>query len=108
MLATGAYDVLLYLHFLESASARGMLPEFSVSVTHPPALERLRSVLDAVEPKGSAHRGIVEANIEAVELMADNAKKRVENADRPDILTFYGSMYLPSYTGRLLEDRIEF
>jgi hypothetical protein len=108
MLATGAYDVLLYLHFLESAFALGMLPEFSVSVTHPPALERLRSVLDAIEPKVSGYRGIVEANIKAVEQMADNAKKRVEYADRPDILTFYGSMYLPNYTGRLLEDRIEF
>jgi hypothetical protein len=108
ILATGAYDVLLYLHFLEVASARGMLAELSVSITHPPALERLRSVLDAIEPKSSAYRGIVEASIEAIEQMVENTKMRVESADRTDILTFYGSLYLPSYTDRLLEDRIEF
>ncbi len=108
MLATGAYDVLLYLHFLESAAVRGMLPQFSVIVTHPPALERLRRVLDGVDLKVSASRDVVEASIKAVELMADLAEKRVEYSDRPDILTFYGSMYLPSYTRRIMEDRVEF
>ncbi|WP_319529491.1 hypothetical protein [uncultured Cohaesibacter sp.] len=108
MLSMGAYEVLLHLYFLESVSERGMLPELSVSLTHPPALERLRSILDAVESKGSACRGIVEAGIKAVELMADFVQKWVKDADRPDILTFYGSMYLPSYTARLREDRIEF
>ena len=108
MLARGAYDVLLYLYFLESASARGMLPEFSVSTTHPPALERLRTVLDGVDSKDNVHRVIIEANVKAIEMITDFAQKRVEYSDRSDILTFYGSMYLPSYTRRLLEDRIEF
>jgi hypothetical protein len=108
MLAMGAYEVLLYLHFLETASARGMLSEFSVSVTHPPALERLHSVLDGVAAKVGNHREIVEANIKAIEVISDFAEKRVEYSDRPDLLTFYGSMYLPSYTRRLLEDRVEF
>lgn len=108
MLAMGAYDVLLYLHFLESTSARGMLPKFSVGVTHPPALERLRSVLDGVDSKVGAYRTIIEARIKKIQLIIDFAEKRIEYSDRPDLLTFYGSMYLPNYTRRLLEDRIEF
>lgn len=108
MLALGACDVLLYLHFLECASLRGMLPKFSVSSTHPPALERLRSALDAFEPKVGAYREAVKESIEAVELMAENVERRTKDAERSDILTFYGSMYLAGYTDRLLRDRVDF
>ena len=108
LLSQGAYDVLLYLHFLELAADRGLMPKFSVSATHPPALERLRHVREKLDDVRQPDRAVLGGNVREIRRMVDFVEKRVEVSDRSDLLTFYGSMYLPSFTKRLREDRIEF
>lgn len=108
LLSWGAYDVLLYLHFLELAADRGLMPNFTVSQTHPPALERLRHVRENLDDPRQPDRALLGGNIREIRRMIDFVEKRIEFGDRSDLLTFYGSMYLPSFTKRLREDRIEF
>lgn len=107
-LSCGAYDVLLYLHFLELAAEAGHIPKFSISGTHPPALERLRNVRERFDDAGQPDRSTLGMNIREIRRMIEFVGKRLEFSDRDDLLTFYGSMYLPSFTERLRQDRIEF
>ena len=107
-LACGAYDVLLYLYFLELATEAGHIPKFSISHTHPPALERLRNVREQFNDADQPDRTTLGMNIREIRRMVEFVGKRLELSDRDDLLTFYGSMYLPSFTGRLRQDRIEF
>ena len=107
-LSCGAYDVFLYLHFLELAAEAGHIAKFSISDTHPPALERLRNVRERFDDTGQPDRATLGMNIREIRRMIDFVGKRLELSDRDDLLTFYGSMYLPSFTKRLRQDRIEF
>lgn len=107
-LRLGAYDVLLYLHFLEVAAARGLMPSFAVSMTHPPALERIHALCEDVSNRGGSDRAHLDLCVEAIERTVGFAEERIASSERPDLLTFYGSLYLPSYTKRILKDRLEF
>lgn len=107
-LSCGAYDVLLYLHFLELAAEAGHTPKFSISDTHPSALERLRNVRERLDDAGQPDRATLGRNIREIRRMIEFVGKRLEFSERPDLLTFYGSMYLPGFTERLRQDRIEF
>ena len=84
------------------------MPRFSVSNTHPDALERLFKLHEKLAGPLQPSRAFLEGNIEAIMTMIETLEKRVAHAGRPDLLDFYGSMYLPSYTRRVREDRIEF
>ncbi|MES3151669.1 hypothetical protein [Sphingomonas faeni] len=106
--ARGAFDVLLFLQFLETSAAAGMLGRFSASDTHPRPVERIERLAATLGNRLSRPPGEIEASIEAIEQMAGQVGKRVEYSDRPDLLNFYGSMYLVGYTDRMKVDRVEF
>ncbi|HEX7570103.1 MAG TPA: hypothetical protein VF492_06325, partial [Verrucomicrobiae bacterium] len=53
----------------------------------------------------------LKASLEAADGLLDVFLKYVANQQmnfRPDILSFYGSIYLPSYKKEILRDRIDF
>lgn len=107
-IARGAFDVLLYLHFLESSADAGLLRSFSASDTHPRPVDRIDRLLDALNVRYLNPPGEIEASKEAIESMARWVKWRADTAEQPDLLGFYGSIYLRGFTDRLKRDRIDF
>ena len=107
-IARGAFDVLLFLHFLQSSADAGLIASFSASDTHPRPIDRLNRLVETLHERYLSPPCEIEANKEAIESMAQLVKWRVETAEQPDLLGFYGSIYLFSFTDRLKTDRIEF
>ncbi len=107
-LAQGAFDVLLYLHFLEVSAEAGLLRHFSASETHPRPLERLDRLVEALNKRHLRQPGEIEASREAIESMVQWVKWRAETSEQSDLLRFYGSVYLHSFTDRMKTDRVEF
>ena len=106
--AHGAFSVLIYLHFIDLISEICDLPKFAVSLTHPTPKQRIESLhknLGRKSPYGSQH--LLDA-FATSEKMVRLFKKRVASADREDILGFYGSIYLPSFTHKIKRDRYDF
>jgi hypothetical protein len=105
--AMGAFLVFLYLNFLEDAHQFLGVKKFSVSSTHPKPIDRLLRLhrsLGAKSPLSDASLNeCLEVSQQLTELFVEDVKRGVS-----DILTFYGSIYLPSYTKRMRKDRIEF
>ncbi|TIV04995.1 MAG: hypothetical protein E5W04_00555 [Mesorhizobium sp.] len=107
-LARGAFDVLLYLHFLEVSARAGLLRSYSDGVTHPLPLERIGRLKAALNKRYLPPPGEIEASEDAIDTMVESVTKRVDVSGRPDLLSFYGSLYLPTFTDRMKTDRIEF
>jgi hypothetical protein len=107
-LARGAFDVLLYLHFLEVSARAGLLRSYSDGVTHPLPLERIGRLKAALNKRYLPPPGEIEASEDAIDTMVESVTKRVDTSGRPDLLSFYGSLYLPTFMDRMKTDRIEF
>lgn len=107
-IARGAFDVLLFLHFLKAGADAGLLRHFSGSDTHPQPLERIDRLTDALDQRHLRPPGEIEASREAIESMVEWVKEREETSGQPDLLGFYGSMYLSGFTDRMKTDRLEF
>ncbi len=107
-IARGASDVLLYLHFLESSADAGLLRRFEGSDTHPRPLHRLSRLVEALDERHLRPPCEIDASRGAIESMVQWVKWRAETAQQPDLLCFYGSMYLHGFTDRMKTDRIEF
>jgi len=107
-IARGAFDVLLYLHFLELSADAGLLRHFSASETHPRPLGRLNRLVEVLDERHLGPPGEIEASRESIESMVQWVKWRAETAEQPDLLGFYGSIYLHGFTDRMKTDRVEF
>jgi hypothetical protein len=107
LVAMGAFSIFLYLDFLEHAHRALGIKIFSVSSTHPAPIDRLRRLhrcLGTKSPLSNASlMECLEVSQQLSKVFFDDVKRGVS-----DILTFYGSIYLPSYTKRMRKDRIEF
>lgn len=107
-IAKGAFDVQLYLHYLESCADAGLLRHFSASNTHPRPLDRLDRLVETLDERHLRPPGEIELSREAIESMVRWVKWRADTAEQPDLLGFYGSIYLQGFTDRMKIDRIEF
>jgi len=106
-IAQGAFSVLLYLHFLQEMREPCGLRALSVSDTHPAALERIHRLHKGLGKKSPLDEETM-ADILAVSTeMSSVLAHRLKDA-REDLLTFYGSIYLPSYVTRPKQDRYDF
>ena len=107
LITMGAFSVFLYLNFLEEAHQALGIKRFSVSSTHPAPIDRLwrlHRCLGAKSPLSTPSLN------ECLEVSQELSKMFVADVKRgrSDALTFYGSVYLPSYKNRQLIDRIDF
>lgn len=106
--ANGAFSVLLYLYFLEGTRALFKMKPLSVSRTHPTAMDRIwrlwGSLSPSVRPGKSWLDECIKANEQAQELLRSYVMYQSQN----DLLTFYGSIYLPNYRRKIPRDRIDF
>lgn len=102
----GAITTLVFLAFLENSLNLMTTTKLSISSTHPSSIERLHSLCGSLgkeSPLNSAQ--IDELNdglIENAEIIKTRLGDRLEQS-----LSNYGSVYLPSYKKRILEDRVE-
>jgi hypothetical protein len=105
--AEGALAALLYLHFLEDVASAIGKKVSSVSSTHPPARERLFQLYGRLREKLSAEADSPTQMLEFAEDLKEMLNKRMLG-QRPDILQFYGSVYLTSYTDKRKRDRYDY
>jgi hypothetical protein len=105
--AQGGLSALLYLSFLDDFARKFGTRRMSVSTTHPNPrmrMERLRASLGSVVTTTDEE---FENWFEVSEQMQEFLTKYMSHA-RPDVLTFYGSIYLKSFVGKLKRDRLDF
>ena len=107
LIAIGAFSVFLYLNFLEDAHRSLGIRKFSVSSTHPAPIERLWHLQHCLGAKSPLSDSSLN---ECLSLSQELLKMFVAHIarGRNDMLSFYGSVYLPSYTKRKRIDRIDF
>jgi hypothetical protein len=110
-LAWGAFSVFVLLHFLIKAELNLGLRKFSVSTTHPSPIERVWSLQKRLGKKSPYSDQSLKASLDSADGLLDVFQKYIANQQvtfRSDILSFYGSVYLPSYKKKMLRDRIDF
>jgi len=104
----GALSVLIYLHFIEAVSVFCKMPEFSVSITHPTPTRRIENLQKGLGSKSPLSEEMIADAFHTSKNMEKIFYHRVLKSDRDDILTFYGSIYMPSYTQKVKRDRYDF
>jgi hypothetical protein len=106
-IAQGAFSVLLYLHFLQEMREPCGMRALSVSDTHPAALERIHRLHKGLGKKSPLNEETIADILAVSSEMSSVLAHRLKDA-REDLLTFYGSIYLPSYVTRPKQDRYDF
>jgi len=104
----GALSVLIYLHFIEAVSDFCKMPQFSVSLTHPTPTDRIKNLQKGLGSKSPLSEEMITDAFDTSKKMVNIFHRRVSNSDREDILTFYGSVYMPSYMKKVKRDRYDF
>jgi hypothetical protein len=110
-LAWGAFSVFVFLHFLMEAERHLGLRKFSVSSTHPSPIQRVWRLQQRLGKKSPYTDQSLSTSLNSVDEVLEVFYRHVSNQQvnfRPDLLSFYGSVYLPSYKGQILRDRIDF
>lgn len=107
-ISQGAFSVLLYLHFLETVRKSCGLKELSVSSTHPTSLDRITNLHKNLGKRSPITEKKLDSQLAKSDELSELLDLRLKGADRTDLLTFYGSIYLSSYISRAKLDRYEF
>jgi hypothetical protein len=107
-IAKGAYMVLFALHFIdEIAAARAEVPRFSGSSTHPAPIDRIWALHRALGASDALREGAILRDLATITAVTSAIIERLKEL-RPDMLTFYGSLYLGGLGGKFRQDRIDF
>lgn len=105
--AHGAFSVLLYLDFLTKAWEIFGLHKSSVSETHPAPIHRIQRLHKDLGRRSPLNEkdltGMFDVSGELIKTL-----KHRQIGQREDILTFYGSLYLPSYVTKPRRDRYDY
>jgi hypothetical protein len=107
-IAQGAFSALLYLHFLREIKDLCRLPGLSISATHPDPMDRIFSLHRRLGKKSPVSERTLNNMLTVSADLSGILKHRLEHMGREDILDFYGSVYLPSYTKKPRQDRYDF
>jgi len=106
-LAWAAHQVFLALHALEIVGKHQTdYPDFSVSASHPSPLDRIAAIERLTLKRPPASPSVIDDAVNAVELLTEAALELIENGD--NVLTKYGSIYLPGFDVGHLRDRIDY
>lgn len=106
-ISQGAFSVLLYLNFLEKTLDELGLKKFSISMTHPSPLDRIKNLQRRLGKKVFVSERQLEFYLNILEEMKDTFIYQVKD-NKNDVLTSYGSVYLPSYKSKIKQDRYDF
>jgi hypothetical protein len=103
----GAFSVFLYSHFLVEVQKEFGVRKPSVSETHPAPLNRLQKLLQGLGKKSPVSKDELADHLSVLDEMKKNFISQLKNSS-DDILTSYGSVYLPNYKPKLQQDRYDF
>lgn len=103
----GAFSVLLYLYFIEQYRGLFSVNNFSVSISHPSAKNRIHQLYCNLGKQSYIGEAEINEMINVADEMAQILQYRLEG-QIDNLLTFYGSMYLHSYIRKQRTDRIDF
>jgi len=107
-IAQGGMFALIFLDLLYRLKGQHGLRSLPVSETHPAPIERLWALHRTLGSRSPMSAMDIEHSIAVCTQLVDAFSKLLEDSPRADVLTFYGSIYLPSYTEKLKIDRIDF
>jgi len=111
VVSESAFSVFLFLHFLIEAERNFGLRKFSVSSTHPSPTQRVWRLQQRLRERSPYSDQSLEDSLQSANGILEVFNRHVLNQQmnfRSDILSFYGSIYLPSFKGQILRDRIDF
>ncbi|NOJ40899.1 hypothetical protein [Bradyrhizobium australiense] len=104
-LAVAAFNVFAYLHFFELVgAARSEVKMFSVSSTHPSPIKRLENLKSQMPTRLDTPDQVTDVLTQYRDVLL----QFLSRSGRQDLLTFYGSLYLPGLRGEVRQDRIDF
>jgi hypothetical protein len=108
-LARAAYNTFLSLHLIELASeAHPDAPKLSMSVTHPAPLDRLRNLREMLGDRDQPERYRLGMAVKAARDMRGVMLEWIRRANKDNLLTFYGSVYMRGLGGKERQDRIDY
>ncbi len=106
--ARGGFSVLIYLHFLQEIGGLCGLRQFSVSQTHPNPRDRIITLHRNLGKSSPLKQEDIDGIFSVSEELSEILKQRLKYKTRDDIFSFYGSVYLSSYTPKVKSDRFDF
>jgi hypothetical protein len=108
--AQGAFSVLVYLHFIEEFTKDFGIRDFSVSVTHPAAKDRIYKLFNNLGASVPIDKSVIDGMFSVTQEMSEVLHSRIEylSDQFDDLFGFYGSLYLPSYKKKRNRDRVDF
>jgi hypothetical protein len=105
--SNAAFMIFQYLDFFRHCVGLAPGAVRKVLDTHPAPVQRLARLRDSLpESVGAAKNEIMDAT--KLTEFYKNAVSAFLKSKREDLLTFYGSVYLPSFKHKLGTDRIDF
>lgn len=106
--AFGGMFAFIYLHLLNQLKAQYGLKALPVSETHPSPFDRLWSLHRRLRSSSPMTDEDIDHSLRVCDQLVEAFSSYIAGAQRSDLLTFYGSVYLPGYTDRIKIDRLDF
>lgn len=106
--ARGGLSVMIFLNLLKQLKDHYPLRPLPVSETHPDPETRLWTLLSSLASASPLGTVEIENALEESVSLIGAFPDILESTGRSDPLTFYGSIYLPTYSGKMRLDRIDF
>lgn len=107
-IAHGGMFVLIFLDLLYRLKDQYGLRRLPVSETHPAPIDRLYALQQSLGSRSPMSLNDIEHSLAVCTQLVAAFSHFLKGSPRPDILSFYGSIYLPSYVSRIKLDRIDF
>jgi hypothetical protein len=107
-IASGGVAVLSFLSLLRRLQQSHGKISMPVSDTHPDPLDRLDNLKKAMRGHQLGVGVKPDGLVAECEILMESFPILLSSAPRSDILDFYGSVYLPTYRGRDLRDRVDY
>lgn len=106
-LAWGSHQVFLAFHAMERVGRiRQDFPDLSLSKTHPDPIDRIRSIQSLKIKYNTAGDDILDDAVAAVDNLVDMTINYIDGNE--NILSTYGSIYVPGFDVGKARDRIDF
>lgn len=99
---------MIFLNLLQQLKDHYPLRHLPVSETHPDPETRLWTLLSSLASASPLSTAEIENALEESVSLIGAFPDILESTGRSDPLTFYGSIYLPTYSGKMRLDRIDF
>lgn len=107
-LASAAYNAMIFFVYIDiyECVSNIIFPPTSVIKTHPNPIDRIWNIYNKISQKVELNKKVITDYIEHAELLKKYLNKNV--GYDVDAYEFYGSVYLGSWRGPILRDRVDY